>query len=293
MHLLVTIAIWAAASSSPTFSTNASMPLSFSRPVLIGSSRPAAITGVNYSHFWFPEMGGVIGGRVPGDQQAILVGFRFNGDGGAPTPLHTYETMASWDGGGTWQHHSWTYFNGMPTRLDAATGDLLGVCCFQHGSPDNKTFVGSRVRYRALPNRTVVSETTGVATYTFPFSVARLTYMGAMVAATKNGSALVQTVAYSHKLNEIGGADENLAAFRSTDGGATWVFAQVVASRNATLAARKWEGPGENDVVRRLRTSIERMRKYSSRPTQLHDHKSIRTYTLTHSLTHSHVRVLR
>ena len=250
MHLLIKITVLAAVLPSPVFFANARVPFSFSRPVLIGSSRPAAITGVNHSHFWFPEMGGVVGGRLPSAQQAILVGFRFNGDGGAHTPLHTYETMASWDGGGTWKHHSWTVFNGMPTWMDPATGDLLGVCCFHHASPNNTTFVGTTIKWRALANRTVVSQTTGVATYEFPFAVARLTYMGAMVNAAANSSTLVQTVAYSHKLNEVGGADENLAAFRSTDGGATWTFAQVVASRNITLAARKWEGPGENDVVR-------------------------------------------
>ena len=45
------------------------LPFSFSRPVLIGESRPASVTGANHSHFWFPEMGGVIGGHPSTRQQ--------------------------------------------------------------------------------------------------------------------------------------------------------------------------------------------------------------------------------
>jgi hypothetical protein len=43
---------------------------------------------------------------------------------------------------------------------------------------------------------------------------------------------------------------QNLAAFRSTDGGSHWKFMQVIASHNATLKKEHWEGPGENDIVR-------------------------------------------
>ena len=239
------------ACSSFSSQTQTAIPFSFSKPVLVGASRSVTITGVNHSHFWFPEMGGVIGGRTSSAQQAILVGLRFNGDGHPPTPLHTYETMASWDGGVSWNHHSWTVFNGMPTRLDPVTGALFGICCLRRGDPSNTTFIGSTLKWYALPNHTVVAQTTGVATYHFPFPVPRLTYMGALVTPTTgdNGTTLVQTVAYSNKTNEVGGANENLAAFRSSDGGSTWIFSQVVAWRNATLAARKWEGPGENDLV--------------------------------------------
>eukprot|EP01052_Picozoa_sp_SAG31_P059940 SAG31_NODE_19173_length_610_cov_0.902153_2_plen_113_part_01 len=66
---------------------------------------------------------------------------------------------------------------------------------------------------------------------------------------------MVQTVAYSHKMTEIGGPDENLAAFRSLDG-KSFMFQQVIASRNRTKSAcstphqcQHWEGPGENDLV--------------------------------------------
>lgn len=82
----------------------------------------------------------------------------------------------------------------------------------------------------------------------FPFNVARFTYASKVV--TVDPEHFVQLRAYSHKMNEIGGADQSLSAFGSSDGGVSWQFLAVVASRNATVIAKKWEGPGENDLVR-------------------------------------------
>lgn len=203
----------------------------FERPVLIGESPPASVTGSNYSHFWFPEEGGVVG--KPDGQQAVIVGVRFNGDGSAALPLRTYESLVSFDHGSSWDHLGWAEsFNGVSTRMDAATGDLLGSCCFKR-SADNRSFTGERERTAVLPNKTIVQSSLGPVTYSgFPFPVARFTYTGALVsAAAGDASTLVQTVAYSHHMSEqIYGPDENLAAFRSTDGGVHWQFQQVIAS---------------------------------------------------------------
>ncbi len=84
----------------------AEAPFKFERPVLIGESPPASVTGSNYSHFWFPEAGGVVG--KPGGMQAVVVGVRFNGDGGAALPKRTYESLVSYDHGSSWAHLGWT-----------------------------------------------------------------------------------------------------------------------------------------------------------------------------------------
>ena len=54
--------------------------------------------------------------------------------------------------------------------------------------------------------------------------------MGAIVSLSPVGvldganlHEMVQSVAFSFKMNEVGGPDENLAAFRSTDGGSNWL----------------------------------------------------------------------
>eukprot|EP01052_Picozoa_sp_SAG31_P067997 SAG31_NODE_26807_length_436_cov_0.765579_1_plen_63_part_10 len=39
----------------------ADAPFKFERPVLIGESPAASVTGAQHSHFWFPEEGGVVG----------------------------------------------------------------------------------------------------------------------------------------------------------------------------------------------------------------------------------------
>ena len=39
-------------------------------------------------------------------------------------------------------------------------------------------------------------------------------------------------------------------AFESSDGGVTWNMLALIATRNATLTAKGWEGPGENDLAR-------------------------------------------
>ena len=58
-----------------------------------------------------------------------LLQVRFNGDGTKPTPTHTYESLVSWDLGASWQHLEYApVLNGVATRIDAATGDLLGNC---------------------------------------------------------------------------------------------------------------------------------------------------------------------
>jgi hypothetical protein len=49
-------------------------------------------------------------------------------------------------------------------------------------------------------------------------------------------------VAFSFKMDEVGGADENLAAFRSMDGGMTFRFQQVIALKNQTLPAAQRGG---------------------------------------------------
>ena len=189
----------------------------------------------------------------PGGLQAMVVGVRFNGDGGAALPKRTYESLVSWDHGSSWAHLGWTpSFNGVDTRVDPATGDLIGSCCFTRAS-DNRSFTGSGQRTSVLPNKTLVHTHTGEVIYSgFPFPVATFTYTGALVPAKAgDDSILVQTVAYSHYVSEkIAGPDENLAGFRSTDGGVHWEFQQVIASHNATLKAEHWEGPGENDIVR-------------------------------------------
>lgn len=68
--------------------------------------------------------------------------------------------------------------------------------------------------------------------------------MGAMV-PLKDGDddTLVQTVAFSFKINEVGGADENLAAFRSDDAGKSFKFQQVVALKNQTMPPSKGGKP--------------------------------------------------
>ena len=158
----------------------AAPPLKFERPVLIGESPPASVTGGAHSHFWFPESGGVVG--KAGGLQAVIAGVRFNGDGGAPLPLHTYESLVSYDHGTSWAHLGWTpSFDGVSTRQDPKTGDLLGSCCFTR-SADNRTFTGSGLRYSILPNKTVVQTKVGSVTYSgFPFPVATFTYAGALV----------------------------------------------------------------------------------------------------------------
>lgn len=226
----------------------------FERPVLIGESRPASVTGANFSHFWFPEAGGVVGGREHSGHaaQAVVAGVRFNGDGSAPLPIHTFESLVSWDRGATFVHLGWSAaIDGVATHLDPATGDLIGSCCFKR-SADNTSFTGSARRTHVWPNKTLETVEMGEVVYSgFPFPVARFTYSGAMVSTTADSDkTLAQTVAYSHKMNEVGGADENLAGFRSTDGGRHWEFTQVIASHNATLQQEHWEGPGENDIVR-------------------------------------------
>eukprot|EP01043_Picozoa_sp_COSAG02_P050543 COSAG02_NODE_5206_length_4543_cov_11.594140_3_plen_420_part_00 len=227
----------------------------FERPVLIGESRPTSVTGANFSHFWFPEAGGVVGGREHSAgqaTQAVVAGVRFNGDGTPPLPIHTFESLVSWDKGATFVHLGWSAaIDGVSTHLDSATGDLIGSCCFKR-SVDNTSFTGRAQRTHVWPNKTLETVEIGEVVYSgFPFPVARFTYSGAMVSTTAGSdTTLAQTVAYSHKMNEVGGADENLAGFRSTDGGRHWEFAQVIASHNATLQQEHWEGPGENDIVR-------------------------------------------
>jgi hypothetical protein len=148
-----------------------------------------------------------------------------------------------------------------------ADGVLHGVKFFQR-SASNTSFTGTAVSYTANSNQTVSAAKGRAISYIgFPFKVARLTYMSAVLQLNLNESrfrsehvntsssatnVLVQIVAYSHKMNEVGGADQNLAAFRSVDGGTTFEFQQVVASRNQTnpMNVSGWEGPGENDLVR-------------------------------------------
>ena len=86
--------LWAAAAAAAfgaveaaaAAKTTAAAPpsLRFSKPVLVGESRPESVTGAAHSHFWFPEAGAVFG--KPG-LQAVIAGVRAPQDS-PPTACH-------------------------------------------------------------------------------------------------------------------------------------------------------------------------------------------------------------
>ena len=184
---------------------------------------------------------------------------RFTMDG-TPSPPglpHTTTTLASWNAGRTYTP-LW-FDRPVPGTASRHVGgspngelEVPGVSCVR--AADNRSFTCGLERFfecvnASTHNKTVcINSTSSVVRYEgWPFSVARFTYCSKIVAVA--GGGLVQLRAFSHKMNEVGGPDENLAAFGSSDGGATWRFLAVVAARDPVYSAKKWEGPGENDLI--------------------------------------------
>jgi hypothetical protein len=200
---------------------SAAASIQWEKPLLLAQSTG---TGSNKSHAWFPEGGCVLGGvRGP---QAVIGAVRYCGDGGPPIPGHNDESFASFDGGRSYTHLSFTSFvSGTPTFLDAA-GTLHGISIGKAGrSADNRSFTGTGLRYEVLPNRTITRTSTDPVVYRgFPSAVQGLTYMSRMVNLSSDSKILVQAVGFSPTTNET---PESLAAFRSTDGGSHWDFQQV------------------------------------------------------------------
>jgi hypothetical protein len=238
--------------------------LHFHKPVLI---RQSTVVSPNLTtHAWFPEGGAVVGVQRGQGGQAVVASVRFTNDGGkSPSALpHLDESFVSWDSGRSWGHFDFLDHDLTPTVLDRH-GVLHGSCCFTRNS-DNHSFSGANVTWTAVNKALIKSESASrnsVVYSGFPFPVARFTYMGAAMPTyapssiqnfTPDGrpTELAQTVAFSFELNEANGPDENLAAFRSTDGGSRWHFQQIIALKNETEppASSRWEGPGENDIVR-------------------------------------------
>ena len=248
--LLLAVQCTAALAGANSPSKSASETILFEAPVLVeegSSSRP--------EHAWFPEGGAVIGSLA--GPQAVLVAVRHNLDGGPklPAPGHTYEAKLSWDGGQSYSHYDYESDRDLtPTHLDA-DGTLRR---FRPGGAErgtNKTsFCAASQVWTAHPNRTLTqcqdpAVVTSVLYSGFPFEVEALTYGSAVVSVGSGTSAaLVQTVAYTTTMPL---QYQELAAFRSTDGGKTFQFQQVVGSHNQTRpsAATVWQGPGENDLV--------------------------------------------
>ena len=211
--------------------------LKFEPPVLVGQGNGS------HEHYWFPEDGAYFNKTVVAN-----VRFTMDGSGTQPPLTHHMETLVSWNGGESFEHLSFdAAIPGTPTHV--VDDQLVGYGNF-HRMDDNKSFYGFRFTYSSDGKRvTRVVNTTKVSFTGFPFPVSRFTYASKIVTLRGEPNRLVHLMAYSHKANEKGGADENLAAFGSVDTGASWRFLAVVASRNATLAQRKWEGPGEDDLV--------------------------------------------
>lgn len=240
--------------------TSSTGGLRFESPVMIACSDPNISSGgpTGPQHAWFPDDGAVIGGEAT----VIVTNVRHGCDGCTQAPLpHPFATFASWDGGASYALLSQStvsdpnkgYIRGHPTVNRASDGALVGNCCV-HRAPNNRSFAGGAlVTYRASHKggRDVVNSTdSGSVSYAgFPFAVARFTYASRMVSLGASGANLVQLKAFSHYMDESHGPDENLAAFGSADGGHHWTYLAVVATRNATLASKQYEGPGENDLL--------------------------------------------
>lgn len=192
-------------------------------PVLIGEGTPSE----GAEHYWFPEDGAVLDSRGTGS--VVVANIRFVSDGGKGTPPpELYETRISADQGRTWRH-LW-YNNPIPGTATFVASSwesrLVGYAQFLLVGPANISFTSNRIEYWPCQNVTTQqvtvcsNQTAGVVTFSgFPFPVARFTYASKVIALHNKKQRLVQLRAYSHKLNEVGGADENLAAFGSEDGG--------------------------------------------------------------------------
>eukprot|EP01050_Picozoa_sp_SAG11_P001778 SAG11_NODE_82_length_17639_cov_6.427594_6_plen_905_part_00 len=233
--------------------------LAFDRPVVVKQ-------GGATTHAWFPQAGAVVGSSAGTGPLAITTAVSFHPDGGGVPHMagHTGEALVSWNAGRSYTHLGWhpeswcTLFDGTATFLDHH-GRLHYYKSLIRDFT-NTSFRGFSVRITANPNRTLSQQISGHVVYSgFPFRVARITWMGAIVPLKDgNDTALAQTVAFSFGTNEAGGVDENLAAFLSEDSGRTFRFQQVVALRNETLpqsakgndSATRWEGAGENDLLR-------------------------------------------
>jgi len=269
--VVVASAVASAATSTGAASTSSAADwFDFEEPVLMGEGDPRA--GVP-EHFWFPEDGAIVShvGDDDVDEPGVVVvaNMRFTMDG-TPSPPglpHTTTTVASWDSGRTYSHLWFDHplpgtasrFSNSSTLSAGGALDVPGVSCTR--ALNNRSFTCARENFFACVNSTshnatVCSNTTpGVVRYVgWPFPVARFTYCSKIVSlAPGQGRAhapqMVQLRAYSHHMNEVGGPDENLAAFGSSDGGSTWEFLAVVAARDPVWSAKKWEGPGENDLT--------------------------------------------
>jgi hypothetical protein len=223
--------------------------IAFEAPVLVAESSSA-----HPVHAWFPEGGAVVG--PPTGLQAVLVAVRHNLDGGPKLPSSpTDEAKISWDGGRSYSHYDYDSDRDLtPTHLDT-DGTLRR---FRPGGAlqgANKTsFRGAGQVWTAHPNKTL-SQCEGptavpsVLYSGFPFPVEALTYGSAVISVVGLPSTLVQMVAYTTTMPL---QYQELAAFRSTDSGRTFLFQQVVGSHNETRPSgtTAWQGPGENDLVK-------------------------------------------
>ena len=232
-----------------THPSSSSSTIAFEAPVLVAESSSASP-----EHAWFPEGGAVVGHPAAGPQ-AVLTAVRHNLDGGPKLPGgHTYEAKVSWDGGRSYSHFDFGSDRDLtPAHLDGdgrlhrfrPGGSVRGA---------NKTsFRGAGQVWTAHPNKTLSQRSDPAAVpsvlYTgFPFPVEALTYGSATIGLRDNPPTLVQTVAYTTTMPL---QFQELAAFRSTDGGRTFLFQQVIGSHNQTRpsGATVWQGPSENDLV--------------------------------------------
>ena len=228
--------------------------LRFESPVMIASSDPRV--GSGSQHCWFPHNGGVIGNR---SARAIVTNVRHRCDGGTGCPPseplpHPYETLISWDGSRSysvaWSEPQRERIGGFAAHSDSH-GRLIGSCCVTRAA-DGRSFVGgSLVEYSVASAGTLLERRTHVGEVSisgFESAVDALGWASKVVEAS--AGSLVQLRAFSpHTPAGALAPDASLAAFGSSDGGVHWQLLSLVATRNESLRAMGWEGPGENDLL--------------------------------------------
>jgi hypothetical protein len=234
MGVLWRMPIVAVATTLALTALGAPLPLRFEKPVLVASS---VTDSTDSTHAWFPEGGAVVGSvRPAAGPQAVLTGVRFNKDGGPPLPNHTDECLVSWDAGRTYEHFAWTtYIQGTPTFLDGGAV-LHGSANFNTSADEGGVITARALTFQAHVNKTIArsEQPPGSVVYGgFPFPIVGLNYRSAIATLDRARTTLVQTVAF--KLDPFVKTDQNLAGFRSTDGGQHWQFQQVIAYRNDTF----------------------------------------------------------